>query len=802
MSDYSSLKATINANVKANNDHEITGSIMNSVLNAMVDSLGAGYQFMGVATPTNPGSAQTPDYKCFYLATTPGTYTYLGGLVVADGEVALLKYDSSWTKEVTGIASADKLNQLGQDLDQMELQIKPVSLTIPVVSGGKGYSSFSVIAGKTYKVKMTAKTGLANSYIFSGQGAPYTSLSLNNEISWTPENSGLVGMYDSVGRTGSVDIIISEEKNIQEQIDKTNCIVNRYRNGSAGNLGNTVSVTTEVVKTNGTKFICVKTTRPNTSGYHYVYGYTLTSSENAIGSLAVRGSIPDVISTIDYNSPKSSQIIDIRPYPTAVGINITLAEVDNNGNYNALSKADFADYEILIKKSNVVDEFISAENSIFYRNGSGGNTGNDFAVTTEVIKTNGAKYAKLNTNRPNKTGYHYVYGYTLTSSESAIGSLAGRDSLPGVVDSADYTATSKQNFVDTRRFPTAIGINMTIAEVDDNSNFNPLRIGDFASYTLNIELSNFVDDILDVNRIDSIVEMPECENFNVLFGGASEEVEPFIFFSDPHFFSYYEKPIMKVGSAAWLSRMKKYFDNTPTNFVLCGGDWLTEHKQSTALKALGQIDGMMNSLFPENYYPVFGNHDNNYQGELDTTSGTSANDGALSNQQMINLWFRKWGKMYYSFLGSATRFYVFDTGLDDNLDMTVYRWEQIAWFAGQLTQNDNEHNVVVLHIESVNSTITEFAKNITLLANAYNNKTSITLNGQTYDFSSVTGKVHCVLCGHTHADAITTLNNIPVYCITTAMNDGTFDLILINYGDNELQSIRVGTGSNRTMTLA
>lgn len=115
MSEYSSLKATINANVKTNDNHEITGSIMNSVLNAMVNSLGAGYQFMGVATPTNPGSAQTPDYKCFYLATTPGTYRYLGGLVVADGEVALLKYDSSWTKEVTGVASADKLNQLGQE---------------------------------------------------------------------------------------------------------------------------------------------------------------------------------------------------------------------------------------------------------------------------------------------------------------------------------------------------------------------------------------------------------------------------------------------------------------------------------------------------------------------------------------------------------------------------------------------------------------------------------------------------------------------------------------------------------------
>lgn len=118
MSEYSSLKATINANVKTNDNHEITGSIMNSVLNAMVNSLGAGYQFIGVATPTNPGSAQTPDYKCFYLATTPGTYTYLGGLVVADGEVALLKYDTSWTKEVTGIATAESVSQLGQDVKE------------------------------------------------------------------------------------------------------------------------------------------------------------------------------------------------------------------------------------------------------------------------------------------------------------------------------------------------------------------------------------------------------------------------------------------------------------------------------------------------------------------------------------------------------------------------------------------------------------------------------------------------------------------------------------------------------------
>ena len=121
MSNYASLKATINANVKTNGNQEITGAVMNSVLNAMVDSVGAGYQYMGIATPTSPGTDQTPDYKCFYIATTPGTYSHLGGLVVADGEVAILKYDTSWHKDLTGAATASQVSQLEQKVDGLAL---------------------------------------------------------------------------------------------------------------------------------------------------------------------------------------------------------------------------------------------------------------------------------------------------------------------------------------------------------------------------------------------------------------------------------------------------------------------------------------------------------------------------------------------------------------------------------------------------------------------------------------------------------------------------------------------------------
>ena len=119
MANYQLLKADIDEKVYQNGRQEITGANLNSVLNEMVTTLGAGYQFIGVATPTNPGTAHAPDYKCFYLATTPGTYANLGGLVVAAGEVAILKYDTSWTKEVTGIATAESVSQLGQEINNL-----------------------------------------------------------------------------------------------------------------------------------------------------------------------------------------------------------------------------------------------------------------------------------------------------------------------------------------------------------------------------------------------------------------------------------------------------------------------------------------------------------------------------------------------------------------------------------------------------------------------------------------------------------------------------------------------------------
>ena len=115
MSNYNSLKTTINANIKQNGNQEITGQILNSVLNQMVTTLGAGYQFGGIATTaTKPG---TPDAKIFYIANGKGTYTNFGGLEVTEDEVVALYYDTEWHKVATGIAAHEKLTELEEAVD-------------------------------------------------------------------------------------------------------------------------------------------------------------------------------------------------------------------------------------------------------------------------------------------------------------------------------------------------------------------------------------------------------------------------------------------------------------------------------------------------------------------------------------------------------------------------------------------------------------------------------------------------------------------------------------------------------------
>ena len=99
MASYNELNALIDAYINRNGVQAITGQILNGVLKAIVEQIGRGYAIMGVADlATDPG---TPDAPESWFASTPGTYTNFGGLVVADAEFAIFSYTpqtETWEK--------------------------------------------------------------------------------------------------------------------------------------------------------------------------------------------------------------------------------------------------------------------------------------------------------------------------------------------------------------------------------------------------------------------------------------------------------------------------------------------------------------------------------------------------------------------------------------------------------------------------------------------------------------------------------------------------------------------------------
>ena len=93
MANYATLISAIQEVITENGNNEITGPILQQTLVSIINSLGSGYQFIGIATPsTTPG---TPDQKVFYIGSA-GTYPNFGPSVVPDGNLGVFYYDSDW----------------------------------------------------------------------------------------------------------------------------------------------------------------------------------------------------------------------------------------------------------------------------------------------------------------------------------------------------------------------------------------------------------------------------------------------------------------------------------------------------------------------------------------------------------------------------------------------------------------------------------------------------------------------------------------------------------------------------------
>lgn len=282
---------------------------------------------------------------------------------------------------------------------------------------------------------------------------------------------------------------------------------------------------------------------------------------------------------------------------------------------------------------------------------------------------------------------------------------------------------------------------------------------------------------------------------------SSANTEQFAYFTDPHLTGYNGVTTGFLDRFdKYLDILKQYVDRAPVTFTLCGGDWLNNNETETTAKwKLGLVYGAGKKF--DKFYNTVGNHDTGYD-------ETDASPITLPNQTINNAMFGGEHANYYAFDGANTRFYVFDSGKMD-LPMTDYRWDQIAWFANALKNEDKAHSAVSIHIwytsgDATSDYISTFAWYISEIFAAYNERRMTTQNGVTYDFTNCTGHLEFVICGHTHYDKSGTRNNIPVINTLNMPKGGvpSFDLVYVDYDARKIQTVRVGTGSNRMFDLA
>ena len=167
MGNYEQLKQAITNVIKTNGNQEITGAIMQNVLNTIVSTVGANRTFVGIANKnTNPG---TPDGNVFYIAYTAGNYVNfqygMANLTVNPGELAILYNEKiNWGKFVIGMSS-DGVIALANTTNQINATGRYAYTDTGIVMGSNAGSQkvrTFLVAGQPYQFTLTPVGGNAS----------------------------------------------------------------------------------------------------------------------------------------------------------------------------------------------------------------------------------------------------------------------------------------------------------------------------------------------------------------------------------------------------------------------------------------------------------------------------------------------------------------------------------------------------------------------------------------------------------------------------------------------------------------
>lgn len=535
MANYEILKAAIRAVIKENANNEITGDLLQQALISMINSLGVGSRFMGIATPsTNPG---TPDQDVFYIASTSGSYTNFDGIVVAENEIAILKYNGAWTKEDTGAASVEKVNELNVKInDSVGLVALLNGSTGNILNTNLVRTPVVRTNGARYAVVWTSRKnrsgchytfGYALTSDLSNIGSTQQYADWSGAIVKVDESAdnkccvidlaqypNAVGIAFTIGERNSSDVVQSlRDTDFAAELTFVNCdkaisdVSNYIVFGPAlfgvpsGNepfginydtANHNITIPSDIVGlyrgingTNDWKSLPAATLSwPNTESSAIYIVWDLNTSAFRKKIYADKLDDGELFVAAARKNGEKTTMSSI--FPWSVDGNLfgippqQVIEIANNFN-GGVGKALSAEMG-----KNLNGRVVTLETNKDYTtllNGSTGNPGNTNFVRTPVVKTNGVRYAILATTRPNRANCYYAYGFALTNSLSDIGSEQQYADWSGALIKVDVDSSLKKNFiVDLSEYPTAVGIAFVIAEYDGGGNVQQLRVDDFENY--------------------------------------------------------------------------------------------------------------------------------------------------------------------------------------------------------------------------------------------------------------------------------------------------------------------------------
>ena len=326
-----------------------------------------------------------------------------------------------------------------------------------------------------------------------------------------------------------------------------------------------------------------------------------------------------------------------------------------------------------------------------------------------------------------------------------------------------------------------------------------------------------------VNKVDAINNISNI-NVNTSVTQEATKLLQFIFITDYHYDNSGKDYDNTQHSAALIEYLQK---NIGLDFVCHGGDII--NNKSTQKEAIQYINDFRNVFGRvNNLYYCIGNHEYNSTEGLTWAQITKLLNGNRTNIMCMD----PYGDYYIDDNATKTR-YLF-MGCDRrSTSGAMISSGQITWFLESLSNTPNDYDCVLFIHRLLELTFDTEDRNINVsvysdcdeIANgidAFNERSPITYNDVTYDYSSKAGYFICALTGHSHTDASMTLaSGTPLIMVTTdclpkrhtsydwenstwkneatreTVEEQAFDVVTIDKENKKIYCTRIGYGSNR-----